>query len=279
MRPISDALKTHLQGTTLTICTLWQVTLQNGTVLGFTDHDQNIIYSGVTYLAASGYSKSALANAETLGVNNSEVHGLLVSPAITEDALLAGLWDYASLQFFLINWADTTMGALELPGGTLGQVTKLRDSFIAELRGKTQNLQQSLGRIYTPACDADLGDTRCTVNLTSFTVTGTVGSVSSNRIINDGGRIEANGYFDQAKLTFTSGLNNGLSMEVKSYVVGQLSLSLQMYYAIAPGDTYNVYAGCDKQRSTCVNKFNNVINFRGFPDLPGQDRLTKVIAQ
>lgn len=31
---------------------------------------------------------------------------------------------------------------------------------------------------------------------------------------------------------------------------------------------------CDKRYSTCLNIFDNVLNFRGFPDLPGEDFLT-----
>lgn len=31
---------------------------------------------------------------------------------------------------------------------------------------------------------------------------------------------------------------------------------------------------CDKRYSTCLNTFGNVLNFRGFPDLPGEDFLT-----
>ena len=32
-------------------------------------------------------------------------------------------------------------------------------------------------------------------------------------------------------------------------------------------------AGCDKQAPTCRLKFNNFLNFRGFPDIPGEDWL------
>ena len=32
--------------------------------------------------------------------------------------------------------------------------------------------------------------------------------------------------------------------------------------------------GCDKRSSTCSERFNNLLNFRGFPDIPGEDFLT-----
>ena len=32
--------------------------------------------------------------------------------------------------------------------------------------------------------------------------------------------------------------------------------------------------GCDKRSSTCSEKFDNLLNFRGFPTIPGEDFLT-----
>lgn len=32
--------------------------------------------------------------------------------------------------------------------------------------------------------------------------------------------------------------------------------------------------GCDKRSSTCLEKFGNLLNFRGFPTIPGEDFLT-----
>ncbi len=40
---------------------------------------------------------------------------------------------------------------------------------------------------------------------------------------------------------------------------------------IVTGDAFQVVAGCDKSLASCRDKFANVVNFRGFPDLPGND--------
>ena len=42
---------------------------------------------------------------------------------------------------------------------------------------------------------------------------------------------------------------------------------------LADGATFSVYAGCDKRIETCRAKFANVVNFRGFPHMPGNDAL------
>ena len=45
---------------------------------------------------------------------------------------------------------------------------------------------------------------------------------------------------------------------------------------IAPGDTVRLDAGCDKRAVTCREKFANILNFRGFPDIPGDNRLLTI---
>jgi uncharacterized phage protein (TIGR02218 family) len=46
-----------------------------------------------------------------------------------------------------------------------------------------------------------------------------------------------------------------------------------MPFNISAGDEFTIVAGCDKASRTCIEKFNNIINFRGEPDLPGMDKL------
>ena len=37
------------------------------------------------------------------------------------------------------------------------------------------------------------------------------------------------------------------------------------------GDEITLEAGCDRQATTCAAKFNNMLNFQGFPFIPGED--------
>ena len=45
---------------------------------------------------------------------------------------------------------------------------------------------------------------------------------------------------------------------------------------IEPGDQVRLIAGCDKRFDTCRLKFNNLMNFQGFPDIPGEDWVMAV---
>jgi uncharacterized phage protein (TIGR02218 family) len=277
MKSISVALKAHYAQETMTLATCWKITRVDGAVFGFTDHTRDLTISGVMYAAATGYAPSNVATSSGLSVDNLEVVAAITSETVTDADMLAGKWDFASVEIFEINYADLTMGEMQIRKGTLGQLATGRTAFTSELRGMAQPLQQSVGRIYAAACDADLGDARCGVILTSYTVTGSVTTVISQHAFNDTTRTETTGttseYFEGGKLTWTSGLNTGLSMEVVDYYPGYVFMAQSMVYTICVGDTYSMHAGCDKLVGTCQSRFNNISNFRGFPWVPGLDRM------
>ena len=269
MKSISGGLLAHLQGEVSTLATCWKITRKDAVVLGFTTHIEDLVIAGVTYQSDAGsYSASAIRSTSDLSVDNLDLNAVFDSAAITEADLIAGKYDYAAIEVFAINYADLTQGTLALRAGTIGEATAEGGKFTAELRGLAQALQQVIGRTYSKRCDADLGDSRCTVNLATYTVAGTVVTVGSRSAFTAGGVPARPG----GKLTWATGLNAGLSMEVKAAAGVTLELMQGMPYTIQIGDTYNVYAGCDKLPSTCKTVFSNIINFQGFPFIPGPDR-------
>jgi uncharacterized phage protein (TIGR02218 family) len=273
---MSVGLEAHYQSETTTVATCWKATLRNGTVYGFTDHTENITFNSVVYQADAGYTPTSIATTENLSVDNLEVVGMLSDESIADADIEAGLWDYAEIEIFEVNYKDLTQGALGKRKGWLGEVRTGRTVFTAELRGMTQKLQQNIGELYSPSCRATLGDARCGLNLTPFTFTGTVETVTSNRQFTDSGLVNADAYFDYGLITWTGGLNVGLSMEVKTYTVGAVLLQLPMPYSVQVGDSFSLVAGCGKRKiEDCKTKFNNVVNFRGEADMPGNDALYK----
>lgn len=273
MKGTSSALKTHMAQEVTTLAQLWKVTRPDNTVFAFTDYDQDITYLGITYIKSSGFSASNIVTSAALSVDNLEIDSFLSSDTITDADLLAKKWDYSFVQIWRVNYNDLTMLHEVLREGRMGEVSTGRNSFKAELRGLTQNLSQDIGRLFLPACNADLGDSRCTVNLASFTVTGTVTSITSQSAFTDSTRLESAQYFTAGKLTWTSGLNIGISIEVKAFLSGLITMTESMPYALAISDAYSVYAGCDKSTTVCNGTFSNIPNHRGFPLLPGTDRM------
>ncbi|MDX2073494.1 MAG: DUF2163 domain-containing protein [Alphaproteobacteria bacterium] len=278
MKTISNELSQHIAGEVTTLATCWKLTRRDATVMGFTDHDRDIAYESLTYKAATGFSPSAVANSANLQVDNLDVEGMLAAESILEADILAGLYDFAEIEIFQINTADTAQGILKMRRGWLGEVSLTRQHFVAEVRGLSQLLSQDIGEYFSPSCRAALGDSRCKVSLGSHTVTGTVTSGASRLGFTDSSRSETSAIFTGGKITFTSGANDGISIEVKEYIYragtgGILSFVLPLPYSLAASDSYSLVKGCDKTIGTCFLRFNNVANFRGEPHVPGVDRM------
>lgn len=277
MKSLSPALQTHLNGELTTLAYLVKLTCANGTVKGFTTHDQNISIGGVIYLADGALTPSAIESRAGLAVDNLEITGILDSTHIIEADIEAGIYDFARVDVYACNWADLTQGTVQLRRGWLGQVTSADTHYVAELRGLHDLLQRPVGDYYTPECRFDLGDSNCGVNLAALTVTGNVTSVVDSANFGDTSQTAASGAYAYGKLTWITGANAGQSMEVKAWDgVGQIfTLWLPMPNTIRLGDTYNVYPGCDKRFATCRNVFANSANFGGFPYVPGVGNILK----
>ena len=274
-KTITPDLKAHWESSVRTIATCWRLELKDGTVMGFTEHDEPIVYDGVTYDPA-GFTPTTFESSSDMSVDGMDIQGFIDSEAITEADIAAGRYDRADVYCFKINWSDPSQGILKLPRGWIGEINRSDKLFVAEVRSLTQALQQKIGREYVGTCWANLGDSDCKVDLSAITVTGTVDSVSSLYQFTDTSRAEAADWFRYGLLTFTSGNNAGRSMEVKDFDGSTFTLFEAMPEAIAAGDAYEVYPGCDKSLSTCRDKFNNVVNNRSFPYIPGADKMNQI---
>ena len=286
-KAIDAGLAAHYATGTLTLARLWKITRTDGTVYAFTDHDTSLTYSGTTYQPTSAFSGSAIATKAAFNVDDLEVVGLLDSAGITEADIEAGLWDHAAVELRQVNWANLSDGAEVLRVGEIGNINRRGGGFVAELRGLMQKLQNNVGAVVQPLCNAELGDARCGKDLTTFTHATTVSSASSRRVFVVG-VTKADAYFAAGKATFTAGANSGIVADIKSNAGATITLQLPLPYDLAATDGVTLVAGCDKRHlvtstgvvtGDCNTKFSNVVNFRGFWAVPGRDKTLIVGGQ
>lgn len=280
MRALDSATYNSICGPGTTLCTLWRVTLASGDVRGFTDNSRDETYNGVTYAAATGFMPSAIQASADAAPDNLSVDGILSSPSITEDDLMAGVWDYATVEILLYDYvAGLLVGVLTK--GKIGPVEIDGQRYKASLLGLSDRLRQNLGELTQPKCRAELGDDRCKVDLPAITIAAVVSTVTDRRTFSVvlGSPSYASGHFDAGKVSFTSGDNSGYEMEIRTTSgTSSLSVSLQlpMPNDIAIGNTLTLAPGCLKRLvEDCKTKYNNVVNFRGEPYVPGVDQLTR----
>lgn len=283
MKLLSAGLTEHLASGATTLCWCWKLERRDGQVSGFTDHDRDLMFDGTLYEAAAGFTASEIKDSIGLSVDNLEVTSALSSERLDEADLAAGLYDDARVEIYRVNWQAPDQRAL-MRTGSLGEVKRAGTSFAAEVRGLAHYLQQPRGRLFQYTCDADLGDARCGVDTTSaaFRGTGSIVSSSDGRIVTVAG-IDAysNDWFSRGLILFTSGAATGQSIEIKRHTNVSAVVTLELWQPVRgpvlAGQTFTITAGCDRQIATCRDKFANAVNYRGFPDMPGNDFVTSYV--
>jgi uncharacterized phage protein (TIGR02218 family) len=275
MKSLSPALAAHLAEDCTNLAYLLKITRSDGVVRAYTNHDADLVVGGVTYKADGAFNPSALASSSALSTDNLALNGMVSATDITAEDLTVGRYDQARCDLYVCNWADLSQGVLQLRRGWIGAVKLQGGQYQANLLGLHDRLQHTIGDYYTATCRHALGGTGCGVALASYTVTGSVTATIDATAFNDSACTEADAYFSYGTLTWTSGANSGLAVEIHSYSAAtrQFTLWLPLPNAPALGDTYQAIAGCDKRLTVCTNKFANTLNFGGFPHLPGVDKI------
>lgn len=278
-------LKAHLATGATTVCHAWRIRRGDGVVMGFTDHDRDLTFEGVVFRADTGLSALALQQGTGLAVDNTEAIGALSDAAIREADVEAGRFDGAELTAWLVNWTDVVQRQVEFRG-TLDEIRRAGGAFRAELRGLTEALNQPMGRVYQKPCPAVLGDAACRVDLSApgYATERAVEQVEDAQRFTfaalDGFDF---GWFERGRLIVLDGAAAGLSGLVKRdrFLDGLRVVELwqPLRAGIAPGDRVRLEAGCDKRFETCRLKFGNALNFRGFPDIPGEDWMMALPAR
>ncbi len=357
---VAAALVTHLGQSSTTMCTCWKIVRRDGTILTFTDHDAPLRFDAdglgvLSYLPSASFSRSAVGTTDNLRVDEVETAGVFDSDNITENDLLAGKYDDAEIKIFLVNWDNPSQGLVKLRRGFLGEVEMDDFGYTAELLGLLLPLQQNVVELVSPRCLAELGDSRCQVELepaawaaataytakvakdaavgsvvratpengrrmvcttagtsggseptwntligqtttdntvvwtteNSFVKYGTVFNVVNRKEFEITGPSDAaNDYFNRGILTFddgltVGGLNNAIGKEVEDWIdLGSGHFTVKTFlpfpFDIEVGDTLKIIIGCLLTVANCQSPFDNILNYRGHPFVPGQDRTLQI---
>lgn len=273
------ALYEHLATGITTTCRAWDLTRQDGLVMGFTDHDRDIEFDGIRFAAGAGMTARAFEQSTGLSVDNSEALGVVSADGLKEADIAAGRYDGCKVRVWHVNWADIEQRVLQF-SGTLGEIERSSAGFRAELLGLSEALNTERGHVFQSACSAVLGDVRCTFDLETpgYRVDAVIAAVSDTHEV----RFEALGsysarWFERGRLEVLSGDAEGFQSQIKNDGVDGEARLIEcwdrMPVALSPGDLVRIEAGCDKRSETCRVKFDNLLNFRGFPTIPGDDWL------
>ena len=142
----------------------------------------------------------------------------------------------------------------------------------------TEGTSDALEPVWNTSIDGTTNDGSVVwTGIRAYALSGTVDSSANKSQINDGDRTEPDEWWLGGTVTFNTGLNAGLSMDIKaSTAIGVITLFQHMPFYITPGDTYTINVGCRHRHiADCKEKFDNVRNFQGFPYAPSSDDAYK----
>jgi uncharacterized phage protein (TIGR02218 family) len=248
-----------------------------GTTYTWTNVDYPVVFNSVTFLSTGPLVQGFKFKQTTgLEVDKQQITIAarptdLINGAPFLIALRDGAFDGASVQrdrVFLTAPNGTVVGGVTLFKGRISTVDQVgRTSATVTVASDLVILDYDMPRnLFQPTCVHTLYDSGCGIIRGTFSVNGTAGAGSTSGTILTS--VAAAGHA-QGSLVFSSGANSNVRATVRFAVAG-VSLNLMYPLPFAPmiGDAFTVAFGCDHTLATCQAKFNNKVNFRGFPFVP-----------
>ena len=278
MKSFTNGLLSRFLRSTTRFSTFCYVLRKDGNEYGWTEHDRAITIDGVSYVPTGGIRLSAARSNDEARVNTMDA--TIFMNASSEDDIRSGRWDDARVTVFEADWSNPPSSIDEtivnvLHDGFLGSIERSDLKMVVELLNKKTRLETRIGMVTSPGCRWVFGDSRCGFDLSTVTVSGTVTSVDSTypeRIFSASALTEPYAYFAGGKITFTSGDNDGFSMDIRLWENKQLTLHRPLPYPVQVDDTFDASQGCALTFAACKS-FGQYKRFGGEPWLPGADKL------
>lgn len=250
-----------------------RIVCTNGLTVRLAAYPFDLVMSNAEiYKSDQGYDPTAFAAASGFSPSAVDLEGLCALGGITRDRLASGVFDGARVYYFACDFKNPVEDYEPLMLAILGKTRLEDDRYIIEQMSVVDVLSQSVGRVVGPSCDKVFGGqgfAECKKDLVALTVTGTLTDVASASSFTDSARTEAADWFGLGTIVFTSGANAGLkAQEIKSFSGGVITTYEPFYYTPQIGDAYSMVPGCRKTLDACRDKYNNVLNFGGFPFKP-----------
>ena len=257
---------------TATLCL--RIVCTNGTTIRVTRFPRDLtMANGTIYQTGSGFDFTGYESTASLSPSAIDLEGMLGYAGVTREAVASGVFDNARAYLFACDFKNPIEDYEPIVASFLGKATLDEDRYLFEEMGLLDALNQSTGDTYCPGCPKTFGGQEfagCKINLAPITVVGAISHVTSPKIVRDATRSEPADYFGYGTLQFTSGANAGLKpLEVRRHETdGTLEVFEPFYFLPLVGDTYTLVPGCRKRLTDCRDKWANVLNFGGSPDMP-----------
>ncbi len=228
------------------------------------------------YLSVPGFLASSSLSSSQQGIEGVQIDTIEGAGGLTQTAIVAGLFNEAQCVLEYVNWETVSDGFMILFAGIMGTVNNTDESELNfEIQGRFSKSRSVRINTYQPSCRADLGDSDCQYDINEDRENFTVTVVNSATSFETGTLTQADDFWKLGVVHWLTGNNAGIAIEVSSSVSvdGEIVLFLPTPLDIEVGDTGEIWPGCDKTIQTCIQRYANVVNFRGEPFAPQEGAL------
>lgn len=294
MKDIPAPLQAHLDQDATTYCFLLLIECVGtfaGTVIGSTTLDEDITYDAgggssglgpITYGSANSFSIDRLETTGDLSVDNTELHGWVKDSGITEAQIRAGIFNFAKITIYRVNYMDLSQGHEHWAGGFFGRAIYTKNRWDTEYRSLLQLLKEPHSDLYSINCPVKFGSPQCgkSFSWVTYTITSVDGS-EPDRIFSAAAMSEADDFYQLGVVEILTGDNAGAQMEVRSNAsdsdAGVVTLSLGLPAAMQVGDIFRIRKDCSKEWDDASNGClfhwgaDRGLHHRGQPLIPTAD--------
>ena len=250
----------------------WRIERRDGVALGLTSHDRDIALGDLVLRAAPGLRPAAVRMTSGISGDDAQIDGALSHDAIGAQDLAAGRFDGASVTHGWIDWQTGELCALF--SGTIGEVEQHALGFSARVQSPKGALDFDPVPRTSPGCRARFCGSGCNLSPTRFTHQAAASAIdpAANGVafaVPDPER------FVFGTVRWLDGAATGLRHTVLAADNGILILDGTIPAGVGPGTRAELREGCDRTIATCSSRFDNAVNFRGEPFLPGNDMVAR----
>jgi len=182
-------------------------------------------------------------------------------------------FDRGKLKLYQAEYGNEDLNYRLKFSGVTGKVEVSALSLEIEFRDIFFTLKKNVpSDLYAEQCNLVFGSDECGVDLDTIKVTGACQAGSTDRLLIDSGRSEADGYFTRGRVRIDTGTMAGEESSIQEYETGEIKLMPPLSGTLQVGDQYTAWPNCQKAFSGCES-FVNTDNFLGFRHVPRPEQL------
>jgi len=276
MRSFSEGMLEKIEAVSKGVLYLLEIDLPSAVTLRYVNCVDDVKFGEETYVSKSFIFPAVVADSQLtyrdVAVTVANLDHALGDVALTQD--LRGCAVRVKQVFFtadgVVDTDDAGNDYILLVSGRVEDVGITLPAFTLRVRSPLAALERSIPqRNFGTACPWIFGDSDCGAS-DGLLEDQTIDAGSTDTVIADMARDEADGYWTDGVIEITSGTLSGERRVIRTSAEGEVTLERPLSAAPAAGVTYKITRGCDKSWATCGSRFSNQSEFGGFASLPAE---------